>query len=273
MNLGSLAGLLWVSDLILIARISYIPNIESACKLLIPISPRIITTTFWEGSVCIASLQAVGFPWCPLICGKLLWWSKTPWHLDRSELDIGNSYGVLLIALSESWWWFQICFIFIPIPGVSWSNLTCAYFSRGLGINHQLDLVNEFSQKKNNHPGKSSLSHTVVRKVLSFRRFYPPWMCPTLWLRRCSSRIFNPGRIKVHSCIRAFSRDVFFRQRDVWHNSSCPHFWGRNSWSLAVDWHIDFHMAGWSLECSSSLVNLNYSWLDGSSLKHQPFTP
>ncbi len=36
----------------------------------------------------------------------------------------------------------QIFFgIFTPIPGVSWSNLTCAYFSNGLVKNHQLGKV------------------------------------------------------------------------------------------------------------------------------------
>lgn len=69
------------------------------------------------------------------------------------------------------------------------------------------------------------------------------------------------------------SLQSYFFVKGMYGTNVCPHFWGRNCWSLAVDWHIDFHMAGWSLECSSSLVNFNYSWLDGNSLKHQPLTP
>ena len=46
-----------------------------------------------------------------------------------------------------SWWWFQIFLIFTPIPGVSWSNLTIAYFSNGLVQPPTRNSLGKFSPK------------------------------------------------------------------------------------------------------------------------------
>ena len=48
-----------------------------------------------------------------------------------------------LVSRDESSWWFQRFFIFSPIPGVSWSNLTGIFF-KWVGKNHQL--VNVFAK-------------------------------------------------------------------------------------------------------------------------------
>ena len=59
-------------------------------------------------------------------------------HFEWTPLFLLKS-SQLLTATSKAGWWFQICFwIFTPNFGVSWSNLTCAYFSNGLVKNHHL---------------------------------------------------------------------------------------------------------------------------------------
>ena len=80
----------------------------------------------FQGARLSAFCGSVQFP--PRFWG----WSRAmaKWKVDR---ELGNPQ--LRQRLPR--WWFQIFFIFTPIPGVSWSNLTCAYFSTGW-FNHQL---------------------------------------------------------------------------------------------------------------------------------------
>ena len=159
-------------------------------------------------------------------------------------------------------------FYFQPYLG-EWSNLTNIFQG---GWNHQLDLVNEY---QNTTPKVFTQPHCRAHlKTSAFRKSS---------LQEILSSLNVPYFVAAPLLIQdlqswkdqgAFSSlQSYFFVKGMYGTNVCPHFWGRNCWSLAVDWHIDFHMAGWSLECSSSWVNLNYSWLDGSSLKHQPFTP
>ena len=68
---------------------------------------------------------------------------QTPWDLEcfanpsyRTWGKLPTSTGERRISSINTRWWFQIFFMFILTWG-RWSNLTCAYFSDGLGKNHQ----------------------------------------------------------------------------------------------------------------------------------------
>ena len=71
------------------------------------------------------------------------WWFQKivypkDWQFHEHSLMIeAASWGLLM--LGPTWWLYINLFDFHPyIPGVSWSNLTGAYCSNGLGKNHQL---------------------------------------------------------------------------------------------------------------------------------------
>ena len=66
------------------------------------------------------------------------------------------------------WWQLKHVFIFTPIPGDSWSNLTWAYFSIGLLKNHPTRIS---SEKSTNWKGKSVESnlHDLGFQMLIFQ--------------------------------------------------------------------------------------------------------
>ena len=75
-------------------------------------------------------------------------------------------------------WWFHIFVVFTPILGVSWSNLTCAYFSDAW-FNHQL-VICFFKDSKITVASEANVAFWVRHTKATVKTFSPLQLARTI---------------------------------------------------------------------------------------------